>query len=174
MAQAGVGVGMLEISRMERAMRRPTFTKRVFTKDERAFCDRTAHPAQHYAARYAARVAVIKALGVRPEDGIGRRDVSVALDDGRPRALLSGTAAWVASKKGVREVALSLSFTHDVAVANAVAMTDAVRPKVEERSDPKEELRASFREARSVLDELDRAGKEGRGATVTPGAREGE
>jgi holo-[acyl-carrier protein] synthase len=53
-------------------------------------------------------------------------------------------------------VALSISYTHDVAVANAVPMTDEVRPRKEERPDPKEELRASFRAARSVIDELER------------------
>jgi holo-[acyl-carrier protein] synthase len=62
----------------------------------------------------------------------------------------------VAHELGIREVALSISYTHDVAVANAVAMTDEVRPRKEERPDPKEELRASFRAARSVIDELER------------------
>lgn len=55
MALAGIGVDMLEISRMERVMRRrPSFLRRVFTDDERAYCERCAHPAEHYAARFAA------------------------------------------------------------------------------------------------------------------------
>lgn len=159
MARAGVGVDMLEIARMERALaRRPSFAKRVFTEDERRFCDGCARPAQHYAARIAARGAVLRALGVTPADGVGRHDVSVARDaaTGRPEAVLSGRAAQIAQERGVREVALSLSFTHEVAVANAVAVTDAVRPQVEERPDPREELRASFKEARSVIDDLER------------------
>ena len=64
MATAGIGVDMLEISRMERVLeRRPNFARRVFTDEERAYCDRCARPAEHYAARFAAREAVVKALG---------------------------------------------------------------------------------------------------------------
>ena len=75
---------------------------------------------------------------------------------GQPLAILAGKAAEIAAEQGVLEVALSLSYTHEVAVASAVAMTEEVRPRVEEKPDPKEELRASFRAARSVIDELER------------------
>lgn len=168
MALAGVGVDMLEIARMEKVLtRRPSFAQRVFTKSERAYCDRMARPAQHYAARFAAREAVLKALGTGFSRGIGFADVSVARNEaGRPEIVLSGRAYEIAQEQGVREVAISLSYTHDVAVASAVAVTDEVRPKVEERPDPQAELRASFRAARSVIDELERvevqddAGKE--------------
>ncbi|MBR3317372.1 MAG: holo-ACP synthase [Atopobiaceae bacterium] len=157
MALAGIGVDMVEIARMEKVLaRRPNFAKRVFTDDERAYCDRMARPAQHYAARFAAREAVLKALGTGFSRGIGFADVSVTRNDaGQPQARLAGRAAEVAAELGVHEVALSLSYTHEVAVANAVAVTDEVRPKQEQRPDPRAELRKSFREARSVLDELD-------------------
>ncbi len=159
MTLAGIGVDMLEIARMERTMRRrPSFVRRVFTEEERAYCDSCARPAQHYAARFAAREAVVKALGTGFSNGVGFSDVSVTTDaQGRPRALLAGRAARVAREGGVREVALSLSYTREVAVANAVAVTDEVRPRPEDRPDPERELAASFREARSVLDELERA-----------------
>lgn len=158
MALAGIGVDMVEIARMEKVLaRRPSFATRVFTADERAYCERMARPAQHYAARFAAREAVLKALGTGFSQGIGFADVSVARNEaGQPQAQLAGRAAEVAAQKGVQEVALSLSYTHDVAVANAVAVTDDVRPKPEARPDPKEDLRRSFREARSVIDELER------------------
>jgi holo-[acyl-carrier protein] synthase len=128
----------------------------VFTQAERVYCERTARPAQHYAARFAAREAVLKALGTGFSRGIGLADVSVVNNEaGRPEVVLSGRAAEVAQEQGIREIALSISYTHDVAVASAVAMTEEVRPKQEERPDPKAELRESFRAARSVLDELD-------------------
>lgn len=157
MALASIGVDMLEIARMEKVLeRRPSFAQRVFTQAERTYCDRTARPAQHYAARFAAREAVLKALGTGFSRGIGLADVSVVNNEaGRPEVVLSGRAAEVAKEQGILEVALSLSYTHDVAVASAVAMTDEVRPRQEERPDPKAELRESFRAARSVLDELD-------------------
>ena len=158
MALASVGVDMVEIARMEKVLgRRPNFAKRVFTKEERAYCNRMARPAQHYAARFAAREAVLKALGTGFSRGIGFSDVSVGRSEtGQPLAVLTGRAAEIAAEQGILEVALSLSYTHEVAVASAVAMTEEVRPRVEEKPDPKEELRASFRAARSVIDELER------------------
>lgn len=143
---------------MEKVLaRRPSFATRVFTKEEQAYCNGKARPAQHYAARFAAREAVLKALGTGFSRGVGLADVSVANNDaGRPEVVLAGKARKIADDMGVREVALSLSYTHDVAVANAVAMTDEIRPRHEEQRDPKEELRATFRAARSVLDELER------------------
>ena len=160
MALAGIGVDMLEIARMERVMRRrPSFLSRVFTDGERAYCDRCARPAEHYAGRWAAREAVVKALGTGFAEGIGVRDVWVARDDatGRPRAVLEGRAAEVARELGVLEIALSISHTHDVAVANAIAVTDATRPAPDSRQDAARSLAESFKEARRVLDELERA-----------------
>lgn len=158
MATAGIGVDMLEIDRMERVLaRRPNFARRVFTEEERAYCDKCARPAEHYAARFAAREAVVKALGTGFSDGVSFRDVSVKRDEsGRPRALLTGRAAEVARERGIREVALSISHTHDVAVANAIAVTDAVRPAPDARREAQRALASSFKEARSVLDELER------------------
>ena len=55
MALAGIGVDMLEIARMQQAIdKRPHFIRRMFTDAERAYCERTARPAEHYAARFAA------------------------------------------------------------------------------------------------------------------------
>lgn len=158
MTSASIGVDMLDIARMEKTLaRRPSFATRVFTEAERAYCDRTARPAQHYAARFAAREAVLKVLGTGFSRGVGLADVSVQNNEaGRPEVVLTGRAREIAEEQGIHEIALSLSYTHDVAVASAVAITDDVRPKQEERPDPREELRASFRAARSVLDELER------------------
>ncbi len=143
---------------MERALERtPAFARRIFTDEERAYCERRARPAQHYAVRFAAREAVLKALGTGFSGGIGLRDVSVTRDEtGRPRALLTGRVAEVAAEKGVLEIAISLSFTHDVAVANAVAVTAEARPAKSEKAEARDEMAASFKEARSVIDELER------------------
>ena len=155
MALAGIGVDMLEIARMQQAIdKRPHFIRRMFTDAERAYCERTARPAEHYAARFAAREAVLKALGTGFSSGIGFQDVSVERDQlGRPQAHLAGKAAQIAAEQGVQEIALS---TRDVAVANAVAVTNAVKPKVDQKEDAAQELARSFKEARSVLDELER------------------
>ena len=93
MAEAGIGVDIVEIPRMERILKRtPSFAERVFTEEERAYCDASARPAAHYASRFAAREAVLKALGTGFSEGIGRKDVSVSRDErGRPVAILTGS-----------------------------------------------------------------------------------
>lgn len=158
MALAGIGVDMLEIARMEHALAtNPHFIERVFTPEERAYCDKCARPAEHYAARFAAHEAILKALGCGFGRGVGLLDVSVERNEnGRPVAVLKGRAAEIAAEQGVREIAISLSHTHDVAVANAVCVTDEVRPKSDEKADAAAQLAASFKEARSVIDELER------------------
>ena len=158
MALAGIGVDMLENARMQHALdERPYFIRRLFTEDERMYCEHTARPAEHYAGRFAAREAVLKALGLGFGNGVGITDVSVVRDDsGRPHVLHAGRAAEGAREQGVREVALSISHTRDVAVANAVAVTDVVRPKPDEKEDAAKALAVSFKEARSVIDELER------------------
>ena len=160
MAEAGVGVDIVQISRIESILEKtPSFASRVFTDEERAYCDAANRPAAHYACRFAAREAVLKALGAGfGQDGVGRHDVSVSRDsNGRPKAVLSGRVAQLATEQGVVEVALSLSFTNELAVANAMAITAEARPKPkEDKVDEKARIAQSFREARSVLDELER------------------
>ncbi len=158
MASAGVGIDIMEIARMQRAIsRRPSVLRKVFTDQERRVCEAAARPAEHYAARFAARRAVLKALGCQDDATVTRHDVSVGVaENGRPVAVLSGRAQELAAERGVTEIALSLSFTHEVATAMALLVTDDVKPKPKEDRDPQRELLASFRQARTVLDELDR------------------
>ena len=163
MAVAGIGVDMLEIARMEAVMRRrPSFVARVFTEDERSYCDASPRPADHYAARFAAREAVLKALGTGFSEGVGFRDVSVRrADNGRPSCVLSGRAAEIAEARGVQEVAISLSTKHEEAVANAVMVTEAVRPKRDAAHGAATEIQASFKSARVIVDELEHLAGEG-------------
>ena len=113
-------------------------------------------PAVPYALRFAAKSAVLKALGIGYEDGVGVRDVEVRLNaKGRPSAALSGAALRRARELGVVDLPLSLSFTHTDAVACAMAITEDSLRAAEKRVDPMEELSRQFKEARSMLDELD-------------------
>lgn len=159
MAEAGIGVDIVEIARVESILAKtPSFAKRVFTEEERLYCESTARPAAHYACRFAAREAVLKALGTGFSAGIGRFDVSVSRDqNGRPTAVLANRALEIAQEQGVVEMAISLSFTGDLAIANAMAITEEARPKPkEDKEDERARIARSFREARSVLDELER------------------
>lgn len=153
---AGLGVDIIEIDRMRTILQRtPRFRERVFTEGERAYCDAKARPEIHYALRFAAKEAVLKALGTG-FNGVRVTDVEVENDQyGKPRARLHGNAAELARKQGVIEMHLSLSYTHSVGVANAVAVTEENLPQVDERVDPRAELANAFKQARSILDEMD-------------------
>ena len=161
MAVTGVGVDIVDIERMRAALQRtPRMLHRVFTEDERQWCDHRANPAASYAGCFAVREAVLKALGVGFGDGVSYNDVSVTHDDrGRPSAVLSGRAREIADEQGVVEVYVSISHTHEVAVANAVAATEASAPRKDPRRSEAALITAQFKQARSLLDDLDR-GKE--------------
>ena len=152
----GLGVDIVEIDRMAALIARsPRFTERVFSEQERAYCDAKSNPAAHYAARFAAKEAVVKALGTGFSQGIGVRDIEVRLfASGKPVVSLSGKAAEVATQRGVRDISISLTYTRTEAVACALATTEASLRASEQRVDPMEELAKLFKETRSMLDEL--------------------
>jgi holo-[acyl-carrier protein] synthase len=151
----GLGVDIVEIDRMKAALeRRPRMKERLFSADERAYCEKRSRPEIHYALRFAAKEAVLKALG-SGFSGVRFTDVEVVREaNGRPVPRLSGRAAQFAEQLGVVEMHLSLSFTHTTAVASAVAITLDARPRKDETPDPKALLAASFKEARSLLDQV--------------------
>jgi holo-[acyl-carrier protein] synthase len=113
-----VGIDLLEIDRLERALeRRPRLAERLFTDGERAYAATRARPGQHLAARFCAKEAVAKALGLRSWNF---HDVEVIGTGGPPELRLSGNAAARAAELGVR-VEVSLTHTHRDAAAVAVA-----------------------------------------------------
>jgi holo-[acyl-carrier protein] synthase len=114
----GIGIDMLEIERLERAIaRRPRLAQRLFTDAERAYAEGRARPGEHLAARFCAKEAVAKALALGPWNPW---DVEVVSDGGAPAVRLSGAAAERAATLGV-EVSVSLTHTHGQAAAVAVA-----------------------------------------------------
>ena len=109
----------------------------------------------NFATRFAAKEAVVKALGTGFSNGIWVRDIEVVRDKkGKPSVVLSGRAKEVAEEQGVREIQISLSYTHTEAVACALAITESSVQSAEERKDPMEELAKQFKETRGMLDEL--------------------
>ena len=157
-SMAGLGVDIVEIERMSQILERtPSFKTRVFSEGEQKYCDAKHKPAVHYAMRFAAKEAVLKALGTGIAQGIALQEIEVVHNSkGRPEPKLYGRVAQIAKQQGVIEVHLSLSRTHDTAVANAVAVTQdtTVVPK-EDKLSPKEEIAAAFKELRNMLDEMD-------------------
>jgi len=117
-SSAEVGIDVLEIERLELALeRRPRLAERLFTDAERAYAARRARPGQHLAARFCAKEAVAKALGLQ---AWSFRDVEVVSTDGPPTVRLSGIAAARARELGV-EVNVSLTHTRRDAAAVAIA-----------------------------------------------------
>lgn len=152
-----LGVDIVEIERMRTILKRsPAFARRAFSEDEQAYCNASAAPEFHYATRFAAKEAVLKALGTGFSSGIGLRDVEVALDSkGKPRAVLHGKAKTISEEKNIEELPLSLSYTHKEAVACAMALTGDVRIAAKRKVSPTEELTRQFKEVRSLLDDMD-------------------
>jgi holo-[acyl-carrier protein] synthase len=115
---AGIGLDLLEIDRLERALeRRPRLAERLFTDGERAYAAGRARPGQHLAARFCAKEAVAKALALQ---SWSFRDVEVVSDgDGVPTVTLHGSAARRAQELGV---GVQVSLTHTGTNAGAVAI----------------------------------------------------
>jgi holo-[acyl-carrier protein] synthase len=150
----GLGVDIVEIDRMATALQRhPKMRERLFSEEERAYCDKRNRPEIHYALRFAAKEAVLKALGTG-FSGMKFTDVEVVRDGGgRPAPRLSGRAKDVADSLGVVELHLSLSYTHTTAVASAVALT---HPRaVEAPPDLAKQRAAAFKDARALVDDLE-------------------
>jgi holo-[acyl-carrier protein] synthase len=116
-AELQVGLDLLEIDRLERALaRRPRLAERLFTEHERAYAAARARPGQHLAARFCAKEAVAKALGL---EAWSFRDVEVVATANRPELRLHGKVAAAAARQGVR---VSISLTHTRREASAVAV----------------------------------------------------
>ena len=117
-----VGIDLLEIERLERALERtPRLAERLFTEGERAYAASRGRPGQHLAARFCAKEAVAKALGI---ESWNFHEVEVIGTGGPPRIRLSGTAAARAAELGV-EVEVSLTHTGREAAAVAIAAIGA-------------------------------------------------
>jgi holo-[acyl-carrier protein] synthase len=119
MEHPSIGIDLLEIERLERALaRRPRLADRLFTDGERRYAASRARPGQHLAARFCAKEAVAKALGMA---AFSWRDVEVVSDGGAPGVQLHGAAAQRAAKLGV---VVRVSLTHTRTDAGAVAVTE--------------------------------------------------
>jgi len=129
---AGIGIDAVDIGRFRKVLdRRPALAERVFTDAERADAAGRGDPAEHLAARFAAKEAVMKALGTGL-GGFALRDVEVVraggtgAGRGAPSLRLAHRAAALAADRGVRRWHLSL--THTDALALAMVLAEAGAP----------------------------------------------
>ena len=115
-----VGLDVIEIARVARTLERyTTFRERCFTADERAYCESRPNPPQHYAARFAGKEAVGKALGFGVARAFAWKDVEIS---GRPKpgVRLSGRVETWARDVGAGPLDLSMTHSDDLAAAVCV------------------------------------------------------
>ncbi len=119
----GIGTDLVDIDRFRTVLRRtPSFVDRVFRAEERVYADQANDPTARLAARFAAKEATLKSLGL----GLGAMALSdievVKHDDGRPELRLHGTAAAAAAEAGATRFLLTISHTEHLAQATVVAL----------------------------------------------------
>jgi holo-[acyl-carrier protein] synthase len=115
-----VGLDVIEIARVRDALERyPRFRERCFTAAERAYCEARPNPAQHYAARFAGKEAVGKALGFGVARAFAWRDVEIA---GRPKPTVRLSGRLEAWSRRVDAGPIDLSMTHSKGIAAAVCV----------------------------------------------------
>jgi len=119
-----IGIDLIEIVRVREVIERtPRFRVRVFTEGERLYCDSrgAAASAQHYAARFAAKEAALKALRTGWSGGISWQDAEVVLQEtGAPTLLLHNRAREIFVESGATRAHLSLSHTSQHAIAQVI------------------------------------------------------
>jgi len=123
---AGVGIDLIELARFKAAMRRqgPPLLQKVFTAAERRYCEGKWNRVAHYSARFAAKEAVLKALGTGWSGGIRWTDVEIARDGtGSVSVKLGGQARKVAARRKIRRVHLNITHAEKYAAAVAIAET---------------------------------------------------
>jgi holo-[acyl-carrier protein] synthase len=116
----GTGIDIVEIERVARSIERfgERFLHRIFTAGEIAYCSRKKNAAESYAARFAAKEAGAKALGTGIQHGVSWQELEVRREPGgRPTLHLSGRAAQIGARLGVRRISLSLTHSTTVAMA---------------------------------------------------------
>jgi holo-[acyl-carrier protein] synthase len=119
----GLGIDIAEPARVRAAVERygQRFLKRIFTENEIAYCERKRNKYERYAARFAAKEAAFKALGIGWRRGVRWVEVEVAnLPSGQPTLRLSGRAQEFAERLGVRHVSLSLTHTEQFTLAQVI------------------------------------------------------
>lgn len=123
----GLGVDIAEVKRLREAIERygARFLERVFTPPEIAYCQSQRNSAERFAARFAAKEAMMKALGTGWRNGVRWRDIEVAnARSGKPGIHLNGRALEIFHRLGGRRILLSLTHTDDYALAEVIVESD--------------------------------------------------
>jgi holo-[acyl-carrier protein] synthase len=124
----GIGIDVVQISRMREVIARwqERFLRRVFTEGEIAYCRARRDPVPHFAARFAAKEAGLKALGTGLRMGVHWRELEVVRERGQaPTLVLSGRSREIGTARGGRRMLLALTHDGDYALAQAMLVSDS-------------------------------------------------
>ena len=119
----GIGIDIVSIRRIESMLERwgPFFTQRVYTPGEIAFCEGKSNPGQHFALRWAAKEAMLKALGLGLRGGIKWTDIEVVNDSyGQPSLKVHNQAKGFLTDRNIKTAFLSISHEKDYGIAQVV------------------------------------------------------
>ncbi len=117
----GTGIDIIEIGRIRTAIGRESFIRRVFTLEEQAYCEsRGVQRPSSYAARFAAKEAVMKAFGTGLAGGNWTDIEVIPAEGGRPLVRLHGSFARLAETQQVGEIHISLTHAREYAAAQAI------------------------------------------------------
>ena len=124
----GIGTDITECNRIENMIdkHRDHFLRHVFTEQEIAYSSTKKRSAEHFAGRWAAKEAMLKAIGTGWISGITWKDVEIRNEPGgKPSIELSGGAKKIADELGVMEIHLSISHCSTHAIAQVIAVSDS-------------------------------------------------
>ena len=124
----GIGIDLVEVARFRQVLEqwRDRFTCRVFLEAERRYCESRPLPWMHYAVRFAVKEAVAKAFGTGISPELGWQDIEVVADPATraPSVRFSPKGKTLVNRRGIGRVLVSLSHTHDYAMAQAILIED--------------------------------------------------
>ncbi len=114
----GVGTDIIEVDRIERLLsKQKKFKERIFTPGEIEYCEHKINKAQNYAARFAVKEALLKAIGTGWREGVAFKEIEIVNNEkGKPGLILSGTAKTITEKMGVMNIQVSISHLKDLAI----------------------------------------------------------
>jgi holo-[acyl-carrier protein] synthase len=126
MSIVGIGLDATEIARIDDALRThgERFMRRVFTDGEIEYCTRRRFAAPHFAGRWAAKEAAMKALGTGHGRGVVWKDIEVVRRGGPPQLQLHGGAAQHAARLGVTRILVTITHCQTLAIAQVMLQAD--------------------------------------------------
>jgi len=117
----GIGTDIVDVARMSKSIENERFVEKVFSKNEMSYCESKLNKAENYAARFAAKEAFSKALGIGFRGEIALTEIEVINDNvGKPSISTSGKTSELVTARNIKSIHLSLSHTKDMAMATVI------------------------------------------------------